>query len=59
MLKQRCACGLHIITKTRNTKYEYRVRYLAILEILLILSEFNETDVNRNVCEFYIRLIIL
>ena len=35
------------------------MRYFAILEILLILSEFNQTDVNRSVCEFYIRLVIL
>ena len=45
--------------KTRNTTSEYLVQNLTILEIWLILSEFNQTDIHRSVCQCYIRLIIL
>ena len=45
--------------KSRNTTSEYIVQNIAILEILLIVSEINPTDVHRSVCEFYIRLLIL
>ena len=45
--------------KSRNTTSEYRVRYFAIRDILIIMSEFNQTDVSRNVWVFYKPITIL
>ena len=49
----------HLLTKSRHTESEYLVQYLVISEILLILSEFNDQNINRSVCGFYIRLLTL
>ena len=49
----------HHHQKSRNTTSEYLVQNRAILEILLIVSEFNQTDIHRSVCQFYILLTIL
>ena len=58
LLKQRWTCVSFIITKIK--KYEVWISRTksAILQILLMLSEFNQTDVYRSVCEFYILIII-
>ena len=45
--------------KSRNTTSEYLVQNIAILEILLIISEINQTDVHRSVCEFYVPFLIV
>ena len=59
MLKQLWICVCSSSPKSRNTTSESHVRYSAILEFLLMLSEFNLQYINRSVCEFYIPLIIL
>ena len=45
--------------KSRNTTSESLVRYFAIRELLLILSEFNVQYINGSVFEFYTLFIIL
>ena len=55
------AMDLHLTHHHQNQEIEnLNVLYnFAILEILLIVSEFNQTHINRSVCEFYILLTIL
>ena len=45
--------------KSGTTKYEYRVRWFAILAILRILSESDQIDFNMSVCEFDLQLVTL
>ena len=49
----------HDHQKSKNTTSEYIVQNLEILEILLILSEFNQTDIHRSVWQFHILLVTL
>ena len=49
----------HYHQKSKNTTSEYLVQNLAILQILLIVSEFNQPDIHRSVCQLYILLVIL
>ena len=49
----------HDHQKSRNTTSEYIVQNLAIIEILITLSEFNQTAIHRCVCQFYILCVTL
>ena len=46
-------------SKSAKRHFSTTIRYFAIIEFLLILSEFNLQYINRSVCEFYMLFMIL
>ena len=54
-------CRFNFIWTAKSTKQHFSttIRYLALLEFLLILSEFNLQHINGSVCEFYMLFMTL